>query len=73
MQDSELTLSSLREIAALGMRLALDDFGPGYSSLGYLKRFPLHILSQGRSQFHRCRAGGCQFGRHQPGDLRAGP
>lgn len=39
MQDSELTLSSLREIAALGMRLALDDFGPGYSSLGYLKRF----------------------------------
>lgn len=49
MHDSQLMLSSLHEIAALGVRLALDDFGTGYCSLGYLKRFPLHILKVDRS------------------------
>lgn len=34
----------LRELADLGVRIALDDFGLGYASLGYLKRFPIHIL-----------------------------
>src|SRR5262245_66013255 len=27
----------------LGVRIALDDFGSGYSNLGYLQRFPLEI------------------------------
>jgi diguanylate cyclase (GGDEF)-like protein len=31
-------------LAELGVRLAVDDFGMGYSSLAYLKRFPLHAL-----------------------------
>jgi diguanylate cyclase (GGDEF)-like protein/PAS domain S-box-containing protein len=34
-------VASLR---ALGVQLALDDFGPGYSSLGSLQRFPLDLL-----------------------------
>ncbi len=37
----------LRKIAGLvatGVRLAIDDFGMGYSSLAYLKTFPLHTL-----------------------------
>lgn len=35
---------SLRALADLGVRIALDDFGLGYTSLSYLKRFPIHIL-----------------------------
>jgi diguanylate cyclase (GGDEF)-like protein len=41
------TADSLRKIDALvdaGVRLAVDDFGMGYSSLAYLKRFRLHSL-----------------------------
>ena len=34
-------LSSLR---ARGVRLTVDDFGSGYSSLGYLRKFPIETL-----------------------------
>jgi diguanylate cyclase (GGDEF)-like protein len=33
-------LSMLQDIRKLGVRVAIDDFGVGYSSLGYLRRFP---------------------------------
>ena len=41
------TPQALRKIdglAAIGVKLAVDDFGMGYSSLMYLKRFRLHAL-----------------------------
>jgi diguanylate cyclase (GGDEF)-like protein/PAS domain S-box-containing protein len=38
------TLATLRRLKALGVRLVLDDFGTGWSSLAYLKRFPLDGL-----------------------------
>jgi EAL domain-containing protein (putative c-di-GMP-specific phosphodiesterase class I) len=44
MTNAELTISTLRRLEALGVRLVLDDFGTGYSSLAYLRRFPLHTL-----------------------------
>jgi diguanylate cyclase (GGDEF)-like protein len=41
--------STLREAKALGVSLALDDFGSGYSSLGFLRTFHLDLLSLDRS------------------------
>ena len=34
------TLEILRELRAKGIRIAMDDFGTGYLSLGYLRSFP---------------------------------
>jgi EAL domain-containing protein (putative c-di-GMP-specific phosphodiesterase class I) len=44
MKNAGFTLAMLQDLAANGLRLALDDFGKGYSSLTYLKRFPIHSL-----------------------------
>ena len=40
---------SLNELKDLGLRLILDDFGVGFSSLGYLKRLPLSMIKLDRS------------------------
>ena len=37
--DTEETLAILAELRAIGVRLAMDDFGTGYASLGYLQKF----------------------------------
>ena len=44
MRDQSTTLSVLRDLRSLGVRLALDDFGTGHSSLGHLRDFPIDIL-----------------------------
>lgn len=44
MKDTPQTLKTLRGLRDMGIRLAIDDFGMGYSSLGYLKRFPIDRL-----------------------------
>ncbi|MBK9923907.1 MAG: EAL domain-containing protein [Anaerolineales bacterium] len=48
-QDSETTMSRLTALRDIGVRMALDDFGVGYASLNYLKRFPVDILKIDRS------------------------
>lgn|GEM_PF-4127551 len=44
MENTEWIIHRLDELRALGIGLAIDDFGIGYSSLSYLKRFPIQIL-----------------------------
>jgi EAL domain-containing protein (putative c-di-GMP-specific phosphodiesterase class I) len=42
--DMEELVSRLTELRATGVRIALDDFGAGYSSLGQLRTLPVDIL-----------------------------
>ena len=44
LDPSAETLRKIDQLAGLGVRLAVDDFGMGYSSLAYLKTFQLHTL-----------------------------
>ncbi|HZF27017.1 MAG TPA: EAL domain-containing protein [Steroidobacteraceae bacterium] len=49
MQDAEAGRRSLLALKEFGFALAVDDFGTGYCSLSYLKRFPLDTLKIDRS------------------------
>jgi EAL domain-containing protein (putative c-di-GMP-specific phosphodiesterase class I) len=42
--DSEAAIARLDEIRDFGVRLAIDDFGIGYSSLNYLRRLPVDSI-----------------------------
>ncbi len=44
MRDLDKTVQIMNELTRLGVRIDLDDFGKGFSSLTYLKRFPIHAL-----------------------------
>jgi diguanylate cyclase (GGDEF)-like protein/PAS domain S-box-containing protein len=44
LKDTELLGTIFGELKALGVRLAIDDFGKEYSSLSYLKRLPVDVL-----------------------------
>lgn len=44
MGNADRAVAQMLELKRLGMRLALDDFGMGYSSLSYLRRFPIDKL-----------------------------
>jgi diguanylate cyclase (GGDEF)-like protein/PAS domain S-box-containing protein len=43
-EDDERTCEIFRRLRDLGVRIAFDDFGTGYASLSYLKKFPLNRL-----------------------------
>jgi EAL domain-containing protein (putative c-di-GMP-specific phosphodiesterase class I) len=49
MQNVDRTLQTLTGLKAVGVRIAIDDFGLGYSSLSELQNFPLDTVKIDRS------------------------
>ena len=48
-RDLDAAIYRIKELQELGMKVSLDDFGAGYSSISYLKRLPADIIKIDRS------------------------
>ena len=42
--DDPTVSRTLEAVSRLGVRIALDDFGKGYSSMVYLQRYPINVI-----------------------------
>jgi diguanylate cyclase (GGDEF)-like protein len=49
MEASNSAMTGLRSLRSLGVKIGLDDFGMGYSSLAYLRQFPLDFVKIDKS------------------------
>jgi diguanylate cyclase (GGDEF)-like protein len=49
LDETERTIDLLAQLRDLGAVISIDDFGIGYSSLTYLRRFPIDVLKLDRS------------------------
>jgi EAL domain-containing protein (putative c-di-GMP-specific phosphodiesterase class I) len=49
MENAEATIAMLWHLKSLGVSLAIDGFGTGYSALSYLKHFPVDRIKIDRS------------------------
>src|SRR5690606_1765855 len=54
MHNVEQVISVLIALNDMGIQLSLDDFGTGFSSLAYLKRFPIDRLKIDQSFIFNC-------------------
>lgn len=44
MDNVDVAISRLNDINTMGVRISVDDFGTGYTSISYLKQFPVSVL-----------------------------
>src|ERR1700722_4138331 len=58
MREAESAVRILHALKAIGVQLAVDDFGIGYSSFSYLQRFPLDALKIDRTFINEISAAG---------------
>jgi diguanylate cyclase (GGDEF)-like protein/PAS domain S-box-containing protein len=49
MENPEAATAVMQQLSEMGVQLSIDDFGSGYSSLAYLKRFPINALKIDRA------------------------
>lgn len=49
MSDSDKTVELMRKLTSMGLEISIDDFGTGFSSLSYLKKFPVNTLKIDKS------------------------
>lgn len=49
MKNPETTISTLKALHQMGIKISIDDFGTGYSSLSYLKHLPIDTLKIDKS------------------------
>ena len=54
MSDSSAVQATLESLRAFGVRLAIDDFGVGFSSLSYITRFSIDRIKIDRSFIRKC-------------------
>jgi EAL domain-containing protein (putative c-di-GMP-specific phosphodiesterase class I) len=57
-RNTDVAVERLREMRELGVRVAVDDFGAGYSSLAVLSRYPLDIVKLDRTFVEQLDNGG---------------
>ena len=49
LENAKETIKKLKQLRSMGVKIAIDDFGVGYSSFSYLKQLPVNILKIDRS------------------------
>lgn len=52
LQDTERTLGILHALRRMGVKIVMDDFGTGFSSINYLRKFPFDALKIDKSFIH---------------------